>query len=156
MRKTPVAMLKHPTIVINVTGSLNMSHEKNTVTIYPKLTIGYAMLRLTRESTTSQNKALIPKIARPVRTKGVHNAVRTIDGASASLDIFPTLVMPCFNNSCPATASNTLRTIRSTLFNMIFLSSNRSMHSHDLVYPKSNVYFFGSQLTFVCLHIHGD
>lgn len=122
MRNTPSAIARHPIMVIEVMDSLNMSHEKNTVTTYPKLTIGYAMLSLTRERTMSHDNALIPKIAKPVITIGFNRAVRSIDGALVILDILPTFIIPCFSISCPKAASSTLKNINSISLNISPLS----------------------------------
>jgi hypothetical protein len=122
MRNTPSAIARHPIIVIEVMDSLNMSHEKNTVTTYPKLTIGYAMLRLTRERTTSHDNALIPKTAKPAITIGFNSAVKSMDGALVILDILPTFIIPCFSSNCPKAASSTLKNINSISLNISPLS----------------------------------
>ena len=122
MRNTPSAIARHPIMVMEVIDSLNMSHEKNTVTTYPKLTIGYAMLRLTRERTTSHDNALIPKIAKPAITMGLISAFRSIDGALVILDILPTFIIPCFSSNCAKAASSTLKNINSISFNISPLS----------------------------------
>jgi len=117
MRKTPSIITRQPRIVISFNGSLNLSHENNTVKRYPKLTIGYAILRGTRDRTINQDTALIPKTARPAKTNGLDIAVRSIDGAFDKLDISPTFVMPCFNRSCANAANITLNTIIVIFFN---------------------------------------
>jgi hypothetical protein len=123
MRNTPTAMVRHPTTVTGFTDSSNISHEKKTTATYPKLTMGYAMLSLTRESTTSHDRALIPKMARPDRTIGFSSALRIMDGALARLDTLPTFTIPSFNNNCPRAASDTLKIIRSMSFNILPLPS---------------------------------
>ena len=94
MRNTPSAIARHPIMVIEVMDSLNMSHEK----------------------------ALIPKIAKPVITIGFNRAVRSIDGALVILDILPTFIIPCFSISCPKAASSTLKNINSISLNISPLS----------------------------------
>jgi hypothetical protein len=120
IRKTPRDTVIHPAIVIGFTGSLKMSHDRNTIIIYPKLTIGYAVLSLTRERTTSHDNALTPKTARPPRTNGFANAESSIDGAFPGLEILPTLIIPYFNNICAIEDKVILKIIKRKSFKIYF------------------------------------
>ena len=98
IRNTPIITVTHPIIEIGLRGSLKISQENSTTATYPKLTIGYAILSLTRERAISQDNALIPKTKSPNRTNGFNNAVSSFNGASPGLDILPTFVIPSFSS----------------------------------------------------------
>ena len=98
IRTTPIITVTHPKTEIGLNGSLKISHEKITTATYPKLTIGYAILSLTRERAISHTSALSAKTKSPARTNGLVNAVNNFNGVSLGLDILPTFVIPSFSS----------------------------------------------------------